>query len=101
MYFFNDYIKFILSFYKNHLELIDSIAIGFTGVASQRVPPVFMNEVSEDTLYFGATLNFSNAGVAVRIKSVSPQYDWMADDSATPVDTPVNAIAGVFSQSLP
>lgn len=52
-------------------------------------------------LIFGATVNFSNAGVLVRIKSVSPQYDWMADISPTQQDTPVNAIAGVFSQALP
>lgn len=101
MYFFNKYIMRILDYYRNHLELVDTIAIGFTGVAGQRVAPVFTNEISEDVLYFGAQVNFSSADTLVRIKSISPQYDWMADDNAVPQDTPVNAIAGVFSQSLP
>lgn len=101
MFFFTKYVYQILDFYRNHLELVDTIPIGFTGGASERTPPVFTNEVSEDVLYFAAGVNFSNANVLVRIKSISPQYDWMADDSATPQDTPVNALAGVFSQALP
>jgi hypothetical protein len=101
MYYFTKYIYHILDFYGTHLELIDTIPIGFTGVASERPAPVFTNEISEDALYFAATVNFSNAAALVRIRSISPQYEWMADDAATPQDTPINAIAGVFSQSLP
>ncbi len=101
MWFFTKYIYWILDHYKTHLELIDTVPIGFAGVASERPPPVLTNDNSEDTLYFGATINFNNAAVLVRIKSISPAYEWMADDGATPQDTPVNAIAGVFSQSLP
>lgn len=101
MYFFNDYTKYILGFYKTHMEIIDTIPMGFTGVAGQRVAPAFTNEVSEDVLFFAATVNFLNSGALVRIKSTNPAYDWMADDNANPQDTPVNAIAGVFSQSLP
>src|SRR6266540_391309 len=63
--------------------------------------PIFTNEVSEDVLYFAAAVSFSNVGAFVRIRAISPQYEWMADDSAVPQDTPINAIAGVFSQALP
>lgn len=101
MYFFTKYVYQILDHYRTHLELIDTIPIGFTGVAGERPAPVFTNEVSEDVIYFAATVNFSNAEVLVRIRSISPQYEWMADDNSTPQDTPVNAIAGVFSQALP
>lgn len=101
MFWFSKYVYYILDFYKTHLELIDTVPIGFAGVASERPAPVFTNEVSEDTLYFAAAVNFSNAAVLVRIRAQSPQYEWMADTRATPQDTPVNAIAGVFSQVLP
>lgn len=101
MYFYNKYIYQILDRYRTHMELIDTVNIGFTGVASERPAPVNTNEIAEDSLYFAAAVNFSNAAVTVRIRSQSPQYEWMSDDSSTPVDTPVNAIAGVFSQSLP
>lgn len=101
IYFFTKYIYQILDRYRTHLELIDTIPIGFTGAAGERPAAVFTNEVSEDVLYFAAAVNFSNAAVLVRIRSVSPQYEWMADDANPPQDTPVNAIAGVFSQALP
>jgi hypothetical protein len=58
----------------------------------------------EDVLYFAATVNFQNAGVLVRIRSISPQYDWMANNDngpSGPQDTPVNAIAGFFNQDTP
>ncbi len=101
MFFFTKYVYRILDYYRTHLELIDTIPIGFTGVANERPASVFTNEVSEDVLYFAAAVDFSNAAVLVRIRSLSPQYEWMADDASTPQDTPVNAIAGVFSQTLP
>src|SRR5215475_3121674 len=101
MYFFTKYVYQILDRYQTHLELIDTIPIGFTGVANERPAPAFTNEISEDVLYFAAQVNFSNAAVLVRIKSLNPQYEWMADDLANPQDTPVNAVAGVFSQALP
>src|SRR5262245_57592012 len=101
MYFFTNFVNYILGFYRTHLELIDTVPIGFAGVAGERPPPVFTNDISEDSLYFAAAVNFSNAEVLVRIRSITPQYEWMADSSPTPQDTPVNAIAGVFSQALP
>lgn len=79
----------------------DTIPIGFTAVAGERPAPVFTNEVSEDVLYFGGQLSFSDAEVLVRIKSISPQYEWMVNDDALPQDTPANAVFGVFSQALP
>lgn len=52
-------------------------------------------------LYFAATVNFQNAGVLVRIRSISPAYDWMANNDQTPQDTPVPAIAGFYNQNMP
>jgi hypothetical protein len=101
MFFFTKYVYQILDRYRTHLELIDTIPIGFTGVAGQRVAPVYTNEQSEDALYFAASVDFSPSGALVRIRSVSPQYEWMADDAALPQDTPVAAIAGVSTAVMP
>jgi len=101
MFWFSKYVYQILDRYKNHFESVDTIPIGFTGVASERPAPVFTNLVSEDLLFFAAAVDFSVSDALVRIRSKSPAYDWMADTAATPQDTPVNALAGVFSQALP
>lgn len=101
MYNFDKYTQQIMDRYRTNLELIDTIAIGFTGVAGERPAPIFTNVTSEDALYFGLTVNFNNAGVLIRLRTISPQYDWMADDSPIPQDTPINALAGIFSQALP
>jgi len=101
MYFIDQYTYQILNLYRTHLELIDTIPIGFTGTPGERPSPVFTNAISDDVLYFGPTVNFSNAGVLVRIRSISPQYDWMANNDNPPQDTPVNAIAGIAGQVLP
>lgn len=98
MYYFNKYVLRILDRYRTHLELIDSIPIGFTGVANQRVPPIFTNEVDNDTLYFAANVDFNNPGVLIRIQSISPQYQWMANNQATTQDTPIGAVAGLTTQ---
>ena len=68
---FDDFITNILRRYATHLELVDTILMNLTGVANERPVPVFTHEVSEDILLYGATVNFSNAGVLVRIKSIS------------------------------
>ena len=101
MWFFTNFIYKILNYYQTHLIFFDTIPIGFTGTNSERPAPVFTNEQSEDCLYFGGELSFSNANVLVRIRSVSPQYEWMVNDDPTPQDTPANAVFGVFSQALP
>lgn len=104
MYFFNKYVEQILDRYRTHLALEDTIPIGFTGVATQRVAPVFTNENSEDTLYVAASVNFTTSQALealVRIKSVSPQYEWMSNDDPNPQDTPVGAIAGVIGTAMP
>lgn len=99
MYKYNKYTKEILSKYREHLEFIDSLQTGFTGVASERPSPVFTNEVSVDALYYGAFVNFENAAALVRITALSPQYQWMTNHSPTPQDTPIHAVAGVPTQS--
>lgn len=104
MYFFTDYTYKILSRYRNFVPLEDTIPIGFTGVAGQRVAPVYTNDTSEDALYFAASVNFT-AGQAiealVRISSVSPQYQWMANNDPNPQDTPVGVIAGITGTAMP
>lgn len=103
MWFYNQFIYKILSYYKTHLLFFDTFAIGFTSpaVASERPAAVLSNDISEDVLYWGGQINFSVADVLVRINSVSPQYDWMTNTNVTPQDTPVNAVFGIFSQALP
>lgn len=98
MYRYSKYTRHILSFYREHLEFIDSLQTGFTGTASERPSPVLTNEVSVDTLYYGAFVNFSNAAALVRIIALSPQYQWMANHFPAPQDTPIHAVAGVFNQ---
>jgi hypothetical protein len=101
MYNFSNYTYKILDKYRNHLVIFDTFAIGFTGAASERLPPVYSNAIDTDALFFAAHVNFSNANALVRIKAQSPNYEWMANQNATPQDTPINAIAGISTQSLP
>lgn len=101
MYYFSKYVQQILDCYRTHLELIDSVPIGFTGTASERPAPVYTSEVSADVLLFGANVDFTNANVLIRIQSRSPQYQWMTNNNQTPQDTPIGAVAGVSAQVLP
>src|SRR5262245_14517543 len=101
MFYYNKYTYQILDRYRTHMPLEDTVPIGFTGVAGQRPAAALTTKFNQDILLFGATVDFSNAQVLVRIKSQSPSYEWMANDDALPQDTPVNALAGVFSQALP
>lgn len=101
MYPWNKYIERILDRYRTHQELIDSIPINFTGTANEKPAPITTNSVNEDVLYFAGNVNFTNQNVLVRIKSKSPQYEWMANNQATPQDTPVGAVFGLSTQVLP
>jgi len=101
MYYYNDFTNAILKRYGTHLELIDSQPIAFTTTANEKVPPFFTTEVNADTLVFAFNVNFINANVLVRIKSISPQYEWMQNNDPVPQDTPIGAVAGVSSQALP
>lgn len=104
MYFYNDYVNRILSHYQEFMPLEDTIPIGFTGVASQRVAPVFSNEIAEDSLIFAAGVDFTTSQATearVRISSVSPVYDWMANIDELPQDTPVGTLAGVIGTAMP
>lgn len=75
--------------------------IPFTGTASERVPPIFTTEVNADSLVWAFNVNFDNSDVLIRIKSISPQYEWMSNNDPTPQDTPIGAVAGMSSQALP
>lgn len=101
MYWYNKYTKEILSRYREHLEFIDSLQTGFTGVASERPAPVSTNEVSVDALYYGAFVNFNNQAALVRITGISPHYQWMVNHDPVPQDTPIPAVAGIFTQIMP
>jgi hypothetical protein len=99
-----EYSKFtqqILDHYRTHMELIDTVDINFTGVVNERPPAVLTSDVSEDIILFGATVDFSNAGALVSIESISPNYRWMAASDIALQDTPINAVAGIFSQASP
>ena len=101
MYFYNKYTLAILDRYTTHTELIDSQPVAFTSTANEKAPLVFTTEVEADCLYFAGAINIENANVLVRIKSVSPQYEWMSNNNASPQDTPIGAIFGTSSQVLP
>lgn len=101
MYFFNKKTEEILAQYEDWLEQIDTVAIGFTGVASERPAPVYTSEYSADTLWFGFSVNFDETGVLIRVSSRSPQYQLMGNNNSTPQDTPIGAFAGNTSQVMP
>lgn len=101
MYFFNKYTLDILARYRTHIELIDSVPIGFTATANERPAPCYTSQIDTDALFFAANVDFSNAGVLIRIQSVSPQYQWMANNNSTPQDTPIGAVAGMLTQVMP
>lgn len=101
MYTFNKYVERILDRYRTHLELVDTVPIGFDGVASRKPAPVFTSQVSADVLLFAAFVDFTAADVLIRIQSRSPQYQWMANNDQNPQATPIGAIAGISTQVLP
>lgn len=101
MYYFNKKTQQILDQYEDWLEMIDSVPIGFTGVASERPSPVYTSEISADTLWFAFNVDFDETDVLVRVSSRSPQYQWMSNNNATPQDTPIGALAGFTSQVMP
>lgn len=101
MYVFSPYVQKILNKYRTHLELVDTVPIGFTGAASEKPAPCFTSPVDTDALYFAINVNFTNQNVLVRIESISPNYQWMANQDPTPQDTPIGAIAGLSTQALP
>ncbi len=101
MYYYNKYVLGILDRYLTHTELIDSQPVAFTSTANEKAPLVFTTETNADTLYFGAAINIENPDVLVRIKSISPSYEWMSNNNASPQDTPIGALFGTSTQVLP
>jgi len=103
VFYYNPFTIEILKKYGNWLELPDSVPIGFTGVAEQRPAPVYSNEVDADTLIWGFNVDFlaTQFDTQIWIRSVSPQYEWMASQTATPQFTPIAALAGLGTQVMP
>jgi len=101
MYTFNKYVERILDKYRIHLELVDTVPIGFDGVASRKPAPVFTSQVSADILLFAAYVDFTASDVLIRVQSRSPQYQWMTNNNNAPQDTPIGALAGITTQVMP
>lgn len=100
MYQFDPATQRIIDMYEEALPIYDSVPIGFSGTASERLS-VYSNEISADTLWFAFGVDFEETDVLIRVSARSPQYDWMANDDATPQDTPIGAFAGNTTQVLP
>lgn len=102
MWIINPITEQILRDFEQHLELLDPVPIGFTGVANQEVTPVYSNEVDAPTLTFGFFVDFAPGSSKVWIRSTNPQYEWNATaNTGTPNYMPVAAVAGVVGQVLP
>jgi hypothetical protein len=101
MYYFSKYVYQILDCYRGHTMNYDSVPIGFTGTVNEVLAPVLTDEISTDALFFAAHVNFTNANALVRIRSISPQYEWMSNQTAVPQDTPISAVAGISTQAMP
>ena len=91
----------ILDCYANHLPIIDTVQIGFTGVASERPPRCETDQVSADVLWFGLNRDFEQTDVLLSIQSITPQYAWMISAQAQPQLTPIGAVAGASDQVMP
>lgn len=88
--------------FHGHLELLDPVPIGFTGVASQEISSVFSNEVDEYSMVFGLGVDFEPGDAKIWIRSISPQYEWTTySQNGTPNFMPLSAVAGVEGQVLP
>jgi hypothetical protein len=101
IWYYNKFILQILAYYRDFYLLYDTFAIGFTGVANERPAAANTDTVSEDVLYFGGQIDANGAGSLVRIRSTTPQYEWMANVTAIPQDTPASAIFGLSTQAMP
>lgn len=100
MYQFDEQTKAIMAMYREYLIDFDTVSIGFSGTLNERLT-VYSHEVSDDSLIFAHSVDFSTTDVLVRASSRSPQYDWMSNDDQTPQDTPIGAFAGFSNQVLP
>lgn len=88
--------------FTDQLERWDSVSIGFTGVASQEVSPVFSNETDEYTMLFGLGVDFTPGDSKIWVRSISPQYEWNANTkNGTPNFMPVSAVCGVQGSIVP
>lgn len=94
--YFSEYVKNILSKYKQFLPLQLTTPIGFDGATASQRLTVFTPQIDADALLFGANVDFSNAFVTLRITDTATGYVW------NPVNfTPIVAIAGIQTQVSP
>lgn len=85
----------------NFTVLFDTIPIGFVGNPGEKPAPAKSHVISQDALYFAAQVDFQNPGVRIRVQSITPQYNWMANNDPIPIDTPISCVAGFYNQSMP
>lgn len=101
MYYITKYVEQILDSYLNFTVMFDTIPIGFVGSPGEKPAPAKSHVISQDALYFAPQVDFQNPKVRVRIQSISPQYNWMANNDPVPVDTPISCVAGFYNQVMP
>lgn len=97
----NPEVQKVLSRYEDFVIIESTVSIGFNGSTASQPMTVYTPEVDADVLYATAHRDFTNEFVVVRVSSTSPQYQWMADQSNPPVDTPVGAIFGYSTYVTP
>jgi hypothetical protein len=101
--YFQNYVDNVLKQYQRHQPLLVSVAIGFPGVASERVT-VFTPQIDADALLFGVNVDFSNANVTLKITDTQSGYVWntLQSNAGTTISgTPITAIAGIQTQVTP
>ncbi len=97
----NKWVDMVRSCYRWHYELPLSQNIGWNGATASERQPITFPEVSDDILIYAGGVNFSNANALVRIKATNPNYEWMGNNDATPIETPVHQIFGIATAVMP
>lgn len=93
---FNDYLKGIISKYKNFLEVDLTTSIGFDGATASQRLTVFTPQIDSDAILFGANVDFTNVNVTVKITDSASGYVWNPNSQ-----TPIHAVAGAAAQTMP
>jgi hypothetical protein len=100
---FTDWVKNIINKYRDFKPQYLTTAIGFTAVASE-MRPVFSPAIDADCLIFGFNVDFSNAGVTLKITDTSSGYVWNVLQPTVGQaiqGSPIVAIAGITTQVMP
>jgi len=96
MFELSDYGKRIVAGYKYVVPELLTIAIPFTGVASQTLATIPTDLCTDDVLITEISVDFLNALVQVIVKD-NTNYTWNENDTPCPI----HAIAGAATQVMP